>query len=358
MFSKQSTFFIGIKSSKQESYMKAYVLSKHGKPSVLSLIDVSQPIPGDHEVLVKVSTIGINYAEIQSRKGLYQWAPKLPYTLGMEAFGIVAAVGKKVTQHAIGDAVIVAKQYGAYAEYVTAHEDLVLPAFAELSAEENAAFAVNFMTAWVAIIEMGRGRPGDTVLIQAAAGGVGTAAVQIAKKMGCTVYGTVGSDPKLALLQDLGIDGAINYRRDNFRKKIREMNQGQGVDIVLEVVGGEVFRESLRTLNPFGRLIVIGFASLALQKWNPLSWYRTWKDIPRVNVSYLATHSSGVLASHLGYLLKDKERLAKVWRELSEFTRTHQLKPIVGHTFPFDKLPEAHALMESRKSTGKIVITI
>lgn len=338
--------------------MKAYVLTKHGKPDVLRIAEIPVPEVKLDEVLVKVSAIGLNYAEIQSRKGLYGWAPKLPYTLGMEACGTVSAVGENVTRHKIGDRVIVARQTGAYAEYIAAHEDIVLPAFPEFSTEENAAYAVNFMTAWVGIMEMGRARPNDTILIQAAAGGVGTAAVQIAKQFGCTVFGTVGDNAKIPLVESLGGDGVINYRRENFRKKILELHQGQGVDIVIEVVGGDVFRESLKALNPFGRVVVIGFASLALQKWNPLSWYRTWKDIPRVNISNLATHSSGVLASHLGYLLKDKSRLMSVWNALSDFTRKHDIKPIVGHVLPFNQLPKAHTLMESRKSTGKIVITL
>ncbi len=338
--------------------MKTYILKKHGKPSVLKIQDVPKPNVKQGEVRIKIQTIGLNYAEIQSRKGLYQWAPKMPYTLGMEAYGTVDAMGENVTSHKIGDPVIVANQFGCYAEYVTIPAVQALPVIPGYSPEENAAFSVSFMTAWVALMEMGRLRPTDTVLIQAAAGGLGTAAVQISKKYGCTVFGTVGSDDKIKLVQDLGIDGAINYRKDNFRQKLLELNNGKGADVILEVVGGEVFRESLKSLNPFGRVVVIGFASLDLNKWNPFSWYKTWKSIPKANISNLAVHSSGVLASHLGYLLKDSERLMNVWSNLTHFTEKHHIKPIVGHTFDFDDLPEAHHLMESRKSVGKIVIKV
>jgi len=127
-------------------------------------------------------------------------------------------------------------------------------------------------------------------------------------------------------------------------------------DVVLEVVGGDVFRKSMELLNPFGRLVVIGFASLNLNKLNPFSWWQTWKDIPRVKIDAMATASQVVGASHLGYLLEDKERLNRVWNDLTNFVTEHNLKPIVGHEFKFDEMPAAHALMESRGSTGKIVI--
>ena len=327
-------------------------------PSVLQIHERPLPDVNPGEVRVKIQTIGLNYAEIQSRKGLYGWAPKLPYTLGMEAFGTIDAVADNVTAHKIGDAVIVANQIGAYAEYISIPAEQALPAIPEYSPEENAAFAVNYMTAWVGIMEMARARPSDTILIQAAAGGVGTAAVNIAKHYGCKAYGTIGSDHKAPLLHKLGIDGIINYRSNDFRSKLLELNNDRGVDIVLEVVGGDVFRKSLKSLNPFGRVVVLGFASLDLKKWNPLSWIKTWKSIPRVNISDLATHSSGVLASHIGYLLKDTKRLMRVWSDLTQFTTKHEIRPTIGHTFSFADLPEGHRLMESRKSQGKIVIKV
>ncbi len=338
--------------------MQSYMLTKYGKPSVLKIQNQPLPDVNPGEILVKIQSIGINYAEVQSRKGLYQWSPKLPYTLGMEAFGIVESIGDGVTTHQIGQPVIVANQIGCYSEYVCVPSVQALPAIPDYTPEENAAFSVSFMTAWVALMEMARLRPSDTVLIHAAAGGLGTAAVQLAKKFDCTVFGTVGSDEKMDLVKQLGADAVINYRKDDFVTKIKALNDQKGLDVVLEVVGGDVFRNSMKALNPFGRTIVMGFASLNLNKWNPFSWYRTWKAIPKVNVSNLAVHSSGILASHLGYLLRSPEHLIKVWSELSAFVSQHGIRPVVGHTFGFDELPAAHTLMESRKSTGKIVINV
>ena len=150
---------------------------------------------------------------------------------------------------------------------------------------------------------------------------------------------------------------AINYEEEDFEKVIRQKLKG-GIDVVLEVVGGNVFKKSMNLLNPFGRTVVVGFASLNLNKFNPLSWLRTWKDIPRSKVNQLAESSTGLGATHLGYLLKDESLLNEAWDELVSFTVEHGIKPIIGHRFDFIDLPKSHELMESRNSYGKIIITL
>lgn len=338
--------------------MKAYVLNKVGNADVLKLSTVDSPPLSNNQVRVKIHTIGLNYAEIQSRKGLYGWAPKRPYIPGMEAFGVIADTGQGVSDLEIGAKVIVVGQFGCYAEEVVVSASQILPAFEKFSPAENAAFAVQFITAWVALFEICRMRATDRVLIQAAAGGVGTAAVQLAKALGCEVFGTASQEKKLDHMHKLGVDHPINYQTQDFVKCIREKAAGQGVDVVLEVVGGEVFRKSLEVLNPFGRLVVIGFASLNLNKLNPWSWWQTWRDIPRVKIDAMATASHVVGASHLGYLLQDTQRMMRVWDDLSRFTLEHGLKPVVGHEFKFEAMADAHRLMESRQSHGKIVVHI
>ncbi len=338
--------------------MKAVLLTKYGKPATLKITNVPMPRPEANQVRVKLQTIGINYAEILSRKGLYGWAPKLPYILGMEAYGEIDAVGHGAEHRRAGEKVIVGAQYGSYAEYIVVPEPQALPAIDFYSAEENAAFAVNYMTAWVSLFKMARLQPNDRVLIQAAAGGVGTAAVQLAKHFGCTVYGTAGSDDKLDRLYKLNINHAVNYRKHDFEQAIRAQTNGEGIDVILEMVGGEVYRKSVNLLAPFGRVVVAGFASLDLQKWNPVSWWKTWRAIPRANVSQMATKSYGVLASHLGYQLDDTPRLLNTWQELTTFVQTHQIRPVVGATFSFNNIAKAHELMESRQSYGKIVVKV
>ncbi len=338
--------------------MRAYLLRKTGPAGSLVLEEVPDPQPGPDEVLVRIRTIGINYAEIQSRKGLYGWAPKRPYIPGMESYGEIRALGSRVQDRKIGEPVIVAAQHGNYAEQIAIPARQALPAAPDFSKEENAAFAVNFMTAWVALHRLMQIQSGESVLIQAAAGGVGTAAVQIAKVAGARVIGTVGSDEKMELVLRLGAEAVINYRKRDFAKEIRKQFGSEGLDGVLEVVGGKVFRKSLGLLKPFGRMALMGFASLNLKRWNPVSWFQTWRAIPRVNFSALAQSSRMVGASHLGYLLDHPTLLPILWGELLEAVRVHGLRPIVGQAFPFEELTAAHRFMESRQSQGKIVLKI
>ncbi len=338
--------------------MQAYLLTRHGKPGVLKLVQVKAPEPGEGQVRVRLHTIGLNYAEVLSRKGLYGWAPRRPYIPGMEGYGEIEAIGRNVENRVVGEKVIVGAQSGCYAEKVVVPAHQALPAFASFSAEENAAFAVNYMTAWVALFKMARLQPTDVVLVTAAAGGVGTAAVQLAKHFGCHVIGLAGSQAKIDVLHHLGVDQAINYRQQDFAAAIRSSKDFRGVDVVLETVGGEVYKKCLGLLNPFGRVVIMGFASLNLKKWNPLSWWRTWRDLPKANVQKMAEGSYGVLSSHLGYLLPHPQRLLEIWDQLTAFVIEQKIRPVVGRVFAFDELPAAHAFMESRQSYGKIVLRL
>jgi NADPH2:quinone reductase len=338
--------------------MKAYILNKFGNPSVLTLSHVPNPVANSGDVRIKTKRIGLNYAEIQSRKGLYSWAPKIPYIPGMEAFGTIDQIGANVSPGRIGEKVMIGTQFGSYGEYVVVPEHLAIPAIPHYSEDENAAFLVNYLTAWIVLIKMARIKAGDNVLIQAAAGGVGTAAVQIAKNLDCRVFGTCSTETKRKLLCDLGVDLAINYVQDDFVRLIKDFNSGSGVDVVVEVVGGDVYQKSLSLLNPFGRLVVAGFASLDLKKWNPASWINTWRDIPRVNIQKMALKSRGVMATHLGYLLSNKSIMQQVITKLIQFIKEKNIKPVIGHQFDFRELTKAHGLMETRRSMGKIVIHV
>lgn len=335
--------------------MQGYRLKRTGKPSVLKLEELPEPTPGKGEIKIKMNAIGINYAEVLSRKGQYSWAPKKPYVMGMEGCGEVVALGEGVDKFKVGDKVIVGKQYGTYAEYTCAPQHLCFPAFQSFSDEENAAYLVNFMTAWVALRKLCRVEANERVLIHAAAGGVGTAALQIGHALGCKTYGTASRADKLDLISSFGAQ-PVNYRENDFYEVI--MRDGGKVDCVLEVVGGEVFKKSIQLLAPFGRLAVIGFASMNLKWWNPLSWVKTYMDAPKINMMKMAMRSQGVYASHIGYLTENEGMAGAIWEELHEFVTQYQLKPVVGKVFPFDALPDAHAFMESRNSIGKLVVKV
>lgn len=337
--------------------MKAIVLKKTGGPDVLSVTEVNDPRPGRGDVLVSVSFAGINYAEILSRKGLYGWAPKRPYILGMECAGVIEAVGEGVSQSRIGERVMAGAKHGCYAEKIAVPEANAVPVPGGYSTEEGAAFLVNYMTAWVSLFKMARLLAGEKLLVAAAAGGVGTAAVQLASSAGAKVYGMAGSAEKCALVESLGAARCYNYRNEDSFKEI--LAETGGIDAALEVVGGKVYKRSLEALKPFGRIVVAGFASLDINWRNPLSWIRTWRDIPRADIGKLAERSIAVMSSHLGYLLDMEPGLmTDVYAELEKFVRENDIRPVVGSVFPLERASEAHAYVESRKSTGKVLLRV
>ena len=334
--------------------MKAIILRKTGGPRVLEPCELPEPDPGAGEVRVHLRYTGINYAEILSRKGLYQWAPRRPYVLGMEGSGVIDSVGAGVDRSRVGQMVMVGTQYGCYAEKVVVPEERAIPTIDTYTMEENAAFGVNYMTAWVALMELARLQERENVLITAAAGGVGTAAVQLAAKHGCQVYGLAGSLEKVDLVRSLGAAAALDYTGPHWHERLEEL--AGGFDVVLETVGGNVYKSCFELLNPFGRIVVAGFASLNLKRWNPASWWRTWRDMPRAKLLDLARASTGIMATHLGYLLDEPARLRAVFERLSAFVRERGIRPVIGRVFPFEDVSEAHAFVESRRSVGKVLL--
>jgi len=332
------------------------VLKRSGRAELLKMQEVADPRPGPGEVLVSLEAIGLNYAEILSRKGLYGWAPKRPYIPGMEGAGTIIALGDGVQDRQVGQKVMTAAQYGMYAEKINVPAIQALPVIEYYDQKENAAFLVNFMTAYVALFKMAHAKAGDQVLITAAAGGVGTAAVQLAARAGAIVTGLVGSEDKIDLIRSLGAETGMNYRDPAFWSSFNA--PGRRFDIAVEVVGGKVFRSVLDSLSPFGRLVVVGFAGLDFKIWHPLTWYRTWRDIPRASVVSLAEKSLSLSASHLGYLFEYPDLMTRVYDEMCRFVSNEKIRPHIGTVLPFDRLAEAHKLIESRQSVGKVVLEL
>jgi len=337
--------------------MRAVLLRRHGPPRVLRIEDVATPTPGPGQVSVRLEAIGVNYAEVLSRRGLYGWAPKRPYILGMEGAGRIDAVGKGVARK-VGEAVVVGTQSGAYAERIVVPSARALPALPDFSVEENAAFGVNWLTAWVGLMEMGRLRPTDRVVVSPAGGGVGTAAVQIASRLGCEVLALAGRDEKLTRLRALGARETVNYRRPGWEDQLGALVLGRGIDVALEMVGGDVFHTVTWALAPFGRAVVVGYASLDYRLWKPWTWWSAWRGIPRMSLEQMYKGSNGLLSTHLGYLLRDEELMRRVWDDLVAFTVARGLRPMVDRVLPFEDVAEAHRLLESRETFGKVVLRL
>ena len=327
--------------------MRAIVLTRYGGPDVLRIADVPTPTPAKGEVRVRIEVVGINFAEVLSRRGLYGWAPRLPYILGMEAFGAIDAVGDGVTTHAIGDAVVVGTQYGTYAEQICIPAARALPAPGPLTPVQSAAFAVNYLTAWIGLMEMARLRPADTLLVTSAAGGVGTAAVQLGAKLGARVIGVAGKGKQDALLS-LGAHVALDYA---------QLDQSEDANVVLEMTGGSVYRAALRRLAPMARVVVAGASDAFPRTRNPFARIAALRNLPRMSLFDMLRRSYGVMSFHVGWLL-DAGAVTAAWRDLVRFAEEHRIVPVVARELAFDEMPDAHRLLEERRNVGKVVVRV
>ncbi|HEY0156217.1 MAG TPA: zinc-binding dehydrogenase [Thermoanaerobaculia bacterium] len=336
--------------------MRAVLLTRYGGPEVLRIADVPAPEPREGEVRVRVRLVGVNFAEVLSRRGLYGWAPRLPYILGMEALGDVDAIGAGVTSHRVGERVIVGTQFGTYADFVCVPAARVLAAPAELTDEECAAFAVNYLTAWIGLMELARLRPSDTLLVTSAAGGVGSAAVQLGARFGARVIGAAGAG-KQEVVRGLGAAVALDYSTPDWEARLREATGGRGVDVTLEMTGGAVYRAAIRNVAPMGRVVMAGASDAFPRTRNPLARVAALRNLPRTNIFDMLRRSYGVMSFHVGWLL-DAGAVHAAWADLVRFTSAHAIRPVVARTFPFEEIADAHRLLEERRNAGKVLVRI
>jgi NADPH:quinone reductase len=320
-------------------HMKALVISHLGDPEVLEVRSVPNPGPTSGQELIEVEAGGINFADIMSSQGGYPGTPKPPLVAGREFCGTRLSDGQRVMAYV---------QWGAFAEQVAASPQLLWPAPAGWSAEEGAAFPVNYFTAYFAywkagLLESPAGKPAPRVLIHAVAGGVGTAAVQMGKLLGIEMYGTSSSEEKLARVKTLGLQHGINYKQRDYEETIKEMTNGEGVDAVFEMLGGEHTAKSVRCLRDFGRVIVYGAATGQPAHLDPRILY---------------AKGASVHGLWLTYLSGNRELMKQAWMQLSVWTANGHLRPVIGHVFPLEKAVEAYRLLAEGKNFGKVVLKI
>jgi NADPH2:quinone reductase len=303
--------------------VKAVVLREPGGPEQLELTDLPDPEPADGQVLLRVRAAGVNFADVLVRQGRYPQAPPLPTVLGREVAGEVD--GRRVMSASGAES-------GAYAELAAADEQWLVPLPESASFEEGASFLTTFLTAWIPLKRAGIG-PGATVVVHAAAGGVGSAGVQLAKHLGATVVATASSLEKRRVALDLGADEAYSY--DDFAQRVK-------ADLVLDTVGGDVFKHSIGVLNPLGTIVGIGFAA---GWWDPL------------DTALMVGRNLALQGFYLGRLMKLRpEVVQEATRELVALWEAGTVKPLVGATFPLEQAPDAHRLIEERRSVGKVVL--
>lgn len=294
------------------------------------------PSPSSGEELVRVEAGGLNFADTMTAKGGYPGTPKPPLIAGREFCG---------TRSGTGDRVMGYTQWGAFAEVVAARSSLLWPVPAGWSAEEGAAFPVNFFTAYFAYWKSGLvdDPKGARVLIQAVAGGVGTAAVQIGKLLGVEMYGTSSSEQKIERVKKLGLHYAINYKKQDYEEAIRELTSGEGVDVVFEMLGGEHTAKSVRCLRDFGRVIVYGAATGQRGLFDPGILYAKGASVHGLWLTYLSANRSLML---------------QAWGWLSARAAEGHLRPVIGSVLPMDRVAEAYTLLGEGKSFGKVVLQI
>ncbi|WP_128478317.1 quinone oxidoreductase family protein [Halorussus pelagicus] len=321
--------------------MQRVEVTEFGDSDVLEVTDGEKPEPGAGEVRIAVEAAGINFADIMQRRGHYVGGPEPTYVPGMEAAGTIDAVGEGV-QREEGERVVAMTGQNAYAEYVLADAQSVFEVPESMSLDAAAGFPVQFMTAHAVLHEWGGLEEGERVLVHAAAGGVGTAAVQLASAAGAEVFGTASTDEKLALAERLGCDHPINYEEEDFREVVEEETDGEGVDLVLDGVGGETFARSLDALSHFGRVVAYGAAS---------------GDPGKVETTRLLFENKSVEGFHLGNALqRDPQRILQSVPELQGLLASGELEIVVGETFPLEDAVAAHEALENRETTGKVVL--
>jgi len=322
--------------------MKSVIVTRFGGPEVMEVRDVPAPVPKAGEVGIAVKTAGVNYADIMQRVGLYPNGPQPPYGAGFEVAGVVDQVGEGAGPWKPGDEVMAFCEAG-YSEYVVTPDTQVMPKPAGLDLHQAAALPCQGLTAYHALFTLGRLREGQTVLVQAAAGGLGTLMVQMARNVGATVIGTAGTEEKCALIRELGCPHPINYREQDFEPEVARITAGQGCDLVVESVGGEVFDKSLRCLKDRGLLITLGLASG--QPPTPL--------IPLD----LLFHNWAVAGFHLFAYTSDAAAMANALRDIETWIQEDRLTVIARHAFPLENAEEAHQRISERKTVGKVVLT-
>jgi len=321
--------------------VRAVVITKTGPPEVLQVEERPDPQPGPGQVAIDVRAAGVNFADTMARVGLYPDSPKLPAVVGYEVAGTVVGTGQRV---------MAGTRFGGYASRVVAGEDDVVPLPFRLSFEQGAAIPVNYSTAWAGLIRYGSLQPGERVLIHAAAGGVGIAATQIAKRFGAEVYGTA-SPAKHDAIRTLGVDVALDYRKSGWHKGLPRF------DVIMDAVGGPSFRRSYRLLNPGGRLIAFGASSVTSgEKRNPLVAVRAAVRMPRFNLIKQMGSSKSVIGLNM-LTLWDHAGTLKPWIDpLVALIEDGTIQPVVAEAVPFDRAPEAHRILAQRRNVGKVVL--
>jgi len=338
--------------------VRAVALVKYGNTEeAFEIREVSKPAPAAHEVLIKVKCFGLNYADVMARHGQYKDAPPLPAVLGYEVAGTIEEIGKDVRDFAVGNKVMAFTRFGGYAEYAVADARGTVDIPENITMAEATALPTQYGTAYFCAYEMVNLFKGDHVLIHAAAGGVGTALIQLAKRKGCIIYGTAGSDEKLEYLRGLGVDYPINYRNADFETEITDLRGRQGIDVIFDPVGGTTYNKSRKLLAHGGRIVSFGVSERSGKKGGILADLKLVFNFGFLHPIMLLMKSQGSIGVNMLRIGDHQpDTLKRCLMGVVELVNEGVLKPHIGGTYSAEQIGEAHELLGSRKSIGKIVI--
>jgi NADPH:quinone reductase-like Zn-dependent oxidoreductase len=339
--------------------MRAVVLTKFGKSDqAFQIQERDIPVPQDHEICVKADAFGLNFADVMARQGLYDDCPDLPAVIGYEVVGYVHAVGKDVKDFEIGQRVVSLTRFGGYAEYAVADARAAIQIPEDMDYCVAAALATQYATAYYCSAYTTQLHEGEHVLIQAAAGGVGTALVQMAKNKGCIVYGTASSQKKLDYLKDLGVDYPINYKTNDFEEFINRTSGKKAIDVAFDSVGGNSVKKARRLLaNGTGRIICYGAASMSGKRKSTLGLIKLVFGFGFLPSVELLLKSQGITGVNMLQIADNRPEALKVcMQEVSKLVVEGKLKPTIGGKFSVDDLAKAHDFLGNRQSIGKVAV--
>ncbi len=342
--------------------MRAMVVRRYGPPEVFEHREVLDPQPAAGQVLLRARAVGVNFADLLQRMGIYPGTPKPPFIPGFEVAGIVEQVSSSTqppaSDLAPGARVVALATFSAYAERVAVPAHLVFRLPDDVPFAEAAAIPVNYLTAYHSMFQMGNLQPGDRILIHGAAGGVGIAVVQLARAQQLEIFGTAGPS-KQDFLRQIGVDHPIDYTREDFQQAVRRIAP-DGIEMVMDPIGGKSFAKSCDCLGPTGRLVVYGFSAAAGPEGKRSLWrgLKALAQTPRFHPLALMRRNISVIGVNLGRM---KGREALLRRQLEEICRMYaagQVKPVIGKTFPLEQAAEAHRYIHARQNIGKVVLTV
>ncbi len=338
--------------------MKAAIVPRHGEPDVFTVEDRPDPEAGEGEILIDVKAAGVNFADIMGRLGLYPDAPKPPMLLGYEVAGNVAKAGEGVTEFSTGQKVLSMTMFGGYAEKVAVPAQMAAPMPEGLSYEQGAAVPVNYVTAHHMLIYMGNLKPFEKVLVHAVAGGVGTAATQIASSVGAEVIGAA-SPSKFDYAKSNGATHLINYREGDFEEEVMRITEGRGVDIALDSLGGKQLIKSYNCLAPAGRLMIFGMSSVVSgTRRSMMKAAREMMGMNKFHPLRLMNANKAVVGVNINHLAKRADILQRQMTNLMEMLDDGRIKPRVDKSFPLEEAGEAHRYIQERKNKGKVILKI